>query len=237
MDPNSQNYWQGQQNDESLPPTQVPVSEPGQMAPQQPTMPAQDQPSQSQPIATEPTESVPSTYNGYDLTTPAAVGSAAIQSTASEYANESISWEASEYIHHQKGFLWFVAFGAITLAILAVAVYFQVWTFVALIVVMAIAFLVYALRKPRPVHYSLTADDIKIGEKSYHYSDFRAFGIIPDGGVFSVQLLPTKRFMPAITMYFEEADGEHIVDILGAHLPMEEVDHDLVDRLMRRLRF
>jgi hypothetical protein len=43
--------------------------------------------------------------------------------------------------------------------------------------------------------------------------------------------------MPAVSMYFAEEDGEKIVDILGARLPMEELHLDAIDRLMRRLRF
>lgn len=228
MDPNSQNYWQGQQNDQSLPPTQTPpVSQPSGA-----TQPSQDQPPQQAP------EQPISAYNGYDLTTPAAVGGAAVQSAVTPIdSNGTISWQASEYIHHQKGFLWFAGFGGVVVVLVGVAVWLQAWTFVALIIVMAIAFLVYALRKPRALQYILTPDDIQIGHKAYHYKDFRAFGIIPDGDIFSVQLIPVKRFMPAITIYFEEKDGERIVDALGTHLPMEQLEHDAVDRLMRRLRF
>jgi hypothetical protein len=222
MDPNSQNYWQPQQ-------------------PQQ-AAPAQSQLQPQATVALEPPQqpsTPPSAYNGYDLTTPAAVGSAAVFSAATQpqHNDEAVSWEASEYVHHQKGVLWFAAFGLIFAALLAVAIWLQAWTFVVLVVIMAIAAGVYALRTPRAVHYLLDDQGIKIGERGYQYSDFRAFGVASEGSLFSVILLPTKRFMPAITVYFEEADGERIVDILGSRLPMEEVDHDPVDRLMRRLRF
>lgn len=225
MDPNSQNYWQPKQQDAPAQPSSVPTQP--QPVPQQGQAPSSPVPAQ------------PSAYNGYDLTTPAAVGGAAIQSTIDQAAPDeaSVSWEASEYVHHQKGILWFLTLGIVSAVILGVALWFQAWSFAVLVVIMAVAVGVYALRKPRPVHYSLTDQGIKIGEKIYNYGDFRAFGVIPDGGVFSVMLLPTKRFMPAITVYFGEPDGERIIDMLGSRLPMEEVDHDFVDRLMRRLRF
>ena len=133
--------------------------------------------------------------------------------------------------------MWFVIFGAVAIALLGVSIWLQAWTFSVLIVMMAITMGVYALRLPRSVHYSLTAQGINVGEKFYGYSDFRAFGIIPDGTLYSVMLLPTKRFMPAITLYFEQPDGDNIVDMLGARLPMEELDHDVIDKLMRHLRF
>ncbi|MGH7196936.1 MAG: hypothetical protein ACREGJ_04210 [Candidatus Saccharimonadales bacterium] len=150
---------------------------------------------------------------------------------------EPISWEASEYIHHSKDIVWFVGFGLIVAVLIGVAIWLASWTFLALVVVMAVAFVIFALRQPRVVHYSLTDRGVQIGEKTYDYTDFRAFGVVPDGGIYSVMLVPTKRFMPAVTMYFAEEDGEKIVDVLSVHLPMEEFNQDPIDQLMRRLRF
>ena len=149
-----------------------------------------------------------------------------------------LSWEASEYIHHSKSPMWFAGYIGIMLVLLAVAYFLtQAWTFVVLVVVMAIAIGVFATRPPRTLHYSLTDSGIQIEDSGYHYGDFRAFGIINDGALYSIMLIPVKRFMPAVNIYFAEEDGEKIVDILGARLPMEELHLDAIDQLMRRLRF
>lgn len=149
-----------------------------------------------------------------------------------------LEWDASEYIHHTKGALWYLGFVAIMLALLAVAYFLtQAWTFMVLVVVMAIAIGIFATRPPRTLHYALTPAGLRVENKFFNYSDFRAFGIIEDGALYSIMLIPTKRFMPAVSIYFDEADGEKIVDVLGARLPMEELHLDMVDRLMRRLRF
>jgi hypothetical protein len=123
-------------------------------------------------------------------------------------------------------------------ALFAIAYFLaQSWTFMILVVVMAIAIGVFASRPPRTLRYELSDAGIQIENTDYRYSDFRAFGIIADGALFSVMLIPTKRFMPAVSMYFAQEDGEDIVDILGARLPMEDLHLDAVDRLIRRLRF
>jgi hypothetical protein len=48
--------------------------------------------------------------------------------------------------------------------------------------------------------------------------------------------MPKKRFGSRVTVYFPEAEGEQIVDVFGAHLPMEPVKLDLLDRLVKFLR-
>jgi hypothetical protein len=111
------------------------------------------------------------------------------------------------------------------------------WTFIALLVVMAVATGVYAKRPPRTLHYVLSERGVRIDATEYHYSDFRAFGILEDEVSYSVVLIPVKRFMPAITLFFDQPQGEQIVDILGSRLPMEELHHDFIDIMTRRLRF
>lgn len=149
-----------------------------------------------------------------------------------------LHWEASEYIHHTKSPMWYLAYVGVMLLLLALA-YFVThsWTFIALVIVMSIALGIYANRPPRTLHYALTNSGIQIDQTVYKYTDFRAFGIMNDGALYSIMLIPAKRFLPAVSIYFAEDDGEEIVDILGARLPMEEIHLDVVDRLVRRLRF
>ena len=158
------------------------------------------------------------------------------QPTAAQQA-DVVSWEASEYIHRSKDMVWTIGFVIVIAVFLAVAIWLQAWTFVALIVVMAVAMASFAFRQPRVVRYNLTHQGLEIGNRLYGFSDFKSFGVRPEEAFFVALLMPVKRFMPAITIYFAESDGEKIVDILGAHLPMEELQPDLVENFMRRLHF
>jgi hypothetical protein len=179
-------------------------------------------------------------YNGFDLTQPSLTETPDAQRSGSAPTGENVvlSWDASEYVHHSKGTLWYVGFIAIVIVLLATAYFLtHEWTFVVLVIVMAAAMAVFAQRPPHTLHYALSDSGVRIEQKFYYYADFRAFGIIADGALFSIMLIPTKRFSPAVNIYFAEQDGEKIVDILGARLPMEELHLDFVDLLMRRLRF
>jgi hypothetical protein len=168
---------------------------------------------------------------------PAALPAAPPPPPPKAQADDLVTWEASEYIHRSKDALWTIGFLAVTLLFLGAAVWFQAWTFVALIIVMAVAMGFFAFRPPRIAKYSLSKDGLQINGKFYDFAEFRAFSVKPEEAFFVILLIPVKRFMPAITIYFAEADGEKIVDILGSYLPMEEVKPDPIDSFMRHIRF
>lgn len=152
--------------------------------------------------------------------------------------NDVLSWQASEYVHHEKERLWFVLLFVGALILLAVAFFLvKSITFSILIVVMTIVLAVYAVRPPRIINYQLTTAGIQINEKMFRFADFRYFGVVQDGPLYSAVLVPNKRFMPAVNIYFPSEDGELIVDILGSRLPMQHVELDTVEKLVRHLRF
>jgi len=149
-----------------------------------------------------------------------------------------VNWTASEYIHFEKGRVWYLVFAVVVLCLVAVDVFLlRSWTFSALVIVMAVAVVVYARRPPREIQYALSGKQgLYIGEKLYNLADYKAFGIIRDGDHHSIMLIPTKRFSPGVSVYFPEESGEKIVDILGARLPMEELKLDAIDLIVRQLR-
>lgn len=155
-----------------------------------------------------------------------------------EADDQPITWTAQEYIHLDKSPLWFVIFIVVVLGLIAVDVLFlKSWTFSALVIVMAIAVIIYTRRPPRTLTYALSGNQgLYVGEKLYHFNDFKAFGVIRDGEHHSIMLIPTKRFAPGVSVYFPEEAGEAIVDLLGQRLPMENLKLDVIDIVVRKLR-
>lgn len=152
--------------------------------------------------------------------------------------NPPITWSAEEYVHLDRSPLWFVLFALIVLGLVAVDVFLlQSWTFSALVIVMAIALVIYIRRPPRTLTYALSPKQgLYVGERLYVYDEFKAFGLIKDGIHHSIMLIPRKRFAPGVSVYFPEEAGERIVDILGQRLPMETLKLDVVDVIVRKLR-
>lgn len=149
---------------------------------------------------------------------------------------EPVTWTAHEYIHREKGTMWFVLFAVIIVALIGLSVWIQAWSFTILTLVIAIVVVVYSRRPPRELTYSLTDEGLMIDNDLHKFGDFKSFGVIKDGEHFSVMLIPIQRFQPGITVYFPEESGEAIVDVLGSRLPMKELHLDAIDRVVRFLR-
>jgi hypothetical protein len=149
-----------------------------------------------------------------------------------------ISWQASEFIHHEKNTMWFVALVAVATALLLLDIFLiKSWTFGALIVVMAVSAAVVARRPPRVIDYSLSLQGVRIDDKLFSFHDFRAFGVVQEGAFYSIRLVPNKRFMPMVSVYFPSEQGEQIVDMIGSMLPMENIERDAIDKLVEKIRF
>ena len=150
----------------------------------------------------------------------------------------AISWQASEFIHHEKDGSWFLALLAVATVLLVVDIFVvKSWTFGILIVVMAFAAVVVGKRPPRTLNYSLSNQGLQIDQKSFSFHDFRAFGIIQEGALYSIRLIPNKRFMPMVSLYFPSEQGEQIVDLVGSVLPMEHIERDPIDKIVEKIRF
>jgi hypothetical protein len=152
--------------------------------------------------------------------------------------NQEISWQASEYIHHDKSPLWSVGLGLIAVAV-AGALFFILrdYSIDVLVLVMSVAVYIYGNRQPQTLSYTLSLDGLQIGEDLYSFNQFRSFSIMQEDGLFSIELLPLQRYKPALSIYFAPQDGDRIVDVLSAFLPLEEKVPDYVDRFVKKIRF
>jgi hypothetical protein len=149
-----------------------------------------------------------------------------------------VHWTAREYVPTDKNALWYVSVIIVAVVFIALDVFYtKSYTFSALVVVMAVALMIYSSRPPRAIQYTLSGHQgLYIGEKLRPLSQFKAFGLIDEGGNHSIILLPIKRFSPGVSVYFPAEAGEKIVDILGKRLPMEKMKLDFLDVIVRRLR-
>ena len=192
-------------------------------AAQPPVVPAQELPAQPPAPKEEPT---PFVIENGDI------------APVSNNEQVELSWTASEFIEHQKPQGWYLSLTAAALVV-AAAMYFVLRDIVTtvVIVIAAVLFGVVGARKPRATNYSLSRTGLRIGDKAYPYSAFKSFSVLEEGAINSIQLLPLKRLMPPISLYFPPEMEEQIGDLLSDYLPHEDRDHDAIDRLMKRMHF
>ncbi len=153
-------------------------------------------------------------------------------------ADGSVSWTASEFVAHEKSTGWYAALTLV--AIIITAVVFLITRdkiSSGVVLVCALALAVLAARKPRQQQYTVDSGGITVGQKHFDYGMFKSFAVVPEGAFSSIVLTPLKRFAPLTTIYYAPEDEEQIVALLTDHLPFEEHKLDMVDNLMRRIRF
>lgn len=151
-----------------------------------------------------------------------------------------VNWEAEEYVVQERGLGWYVILMAVAFAAAGLAIWLMgwgAWSLIALIAVSVVALIVYTRRPPRMLHYSLSDKGLSEGNKLYEFQNYKSFGVAKDdGGRFSIVLVPKKRFGGRVSVYFPQEHGEQIVDMFGARLPMETVEPDFIDRIVKMLK-
>ena len=150
--------------------------------------------------------------------------------------NEIVNWDAKEYIPREKNVGWYVGLVIVCLVMIALSVLFGWWTFVIIVVLSGVVLVLYSVRPPRVLHYSLSNKGLSEGDKLYAYEDYKSFGVLKEGENYAIILTPRKRFSPGVKVYFPQESGEVIVDAFGARLPMEEVKLDFLDKIVNFLR-
>lgn len=159
------------------------------------------------------------------------------QSELAPDLTEPVAWNAPEGLRMQRSLGWYVIFGTVVIALMALAILvFKSWTFAVLIPIMAISLIVLTDKTPNIINYAISPKGVYVADKLHDFSEFRAFGMIREGDHYSILLLPVKRFSPGLTIYFTEAEGERIVDMLGARLPMQEVKSDILEKFIHFIK-
>ena len=151
-------------------------------------------------------------------------------------STQTVSWEAEEYITREHNTGWYIGLFIVGIALCVLSVFLKWWSFIPLVVVSIIAILVFNLRPPRKISYTLDDKGLTEDKHLHKFEEFKAFGILKENTHYSAILIPKKRFGLGVKVYFPEGSGEAIVDALGARLPMEEVKLDFLDKIVNFLR-
>lgn len=150
-----------------------------------------------------------------------------------------ISWTASEFIAFEKSSSWFIKALGVNLVIVVLVFLITSRDIISTVSVfiLGLFFMVLAKRQPRVLDYAVTNKGIDIGGKLYSYNILKSFSVIEEGAISSIDILPLKRYMPSLSIYYEPQDEPKIVEALSAYLPQDNRKQPLVDKLMHKIRF
>ncbi len=148
-----------------------------------------------------------------------------------------VTWEAQEYITPEKNTAWYVGLGVVVVVVILLDIFIlKSITVSVLIITIAAVLIAMTVRPARMIQYRMNKDGIYIDEQLVKFSDYKAFGLFKEHDNNSILLIPVKRFLPGLSIYFPEDQGEAIVDLLARRLPNQEVKQDFMDKIVRLLR-
>jgi hypothetical protein len=184
----------------------------------------------------EPTATLPETwfFNDTDDTS----NPASPENQQKPSSVEPVSWTVSEFVEHHKGTGWYLR---LTIAALILAALIFIATrdkiSTATVIIAALAFGIFAARKPRVLEYRLDDTGLTIGSKLYGYDQFKSFAVMDEASTRSIYLMPMKRFMPALSIYYDHKDEAKIVAVLADQIPREDRHADVIDSFMHHIHF
>jgi len=158
--------------------------------------------------------------------------------TDEDPSKEYASWEASEFITHEKPSYWHFAVVGVAIIIAAlIYIFTQEIIFSLAAIVLGTVLTIYGSAKPNIVQYKLTGEGVYTDEKLHRYNDFKSFSTIETIGLPYVQLISRKRFMMPLNLHIVSSSIDEITEIIGKHVPYDQKDQDVVDRLFAQMRF
>jgi len=150
----------------------------------------------------------------------------------------SISWEAPEHHHVEKGNDWFFALAIVILALVVVAVLFNNVLFALLIGLAGGALAVSAAKGPAIVPYAVTVRGIKIEDRLYPFSTLDSYHIEEEDPCGPQLLVKSeKRLMPLIVMPIPRDHIDDIEDILKEKLEEEELVEPFLVKVLELFGF
>jgi len=151
---------------------------------------------------------------------------------------KSVSWEAYEHHHTEKGSDWFWVLGIVTIAVTVAAILLGNVLFGILIFVAGAVTALQANREPAIVEHSVTSRGVQLDDKMYPYSTLDVF-YIDEEDPLGPQLLirSQKLFMPLLIMPLPEESVDDIEELIASRLPEEFLEEPFANKLMEFFGF
>ncbi len=150
----------------------------------------------------------------------------------------SVTWDAPEHHHIEKGGDWFFSLLIITIAVVIAAVFFSNLLFAILCGVGGGVLAIAASKRPKIIPYAVTVRGIRIGEALYPYTTLRSWHIDEDNPRGPQLLVLSKKyFMPLLVLPIPEEYVDDIEDIIAERLGEEFIEETFFNMFMEFLGF
>ncbi|OGF61938.1 hypothetical protein A2926_00450 [Candidatus Giovannonibacteria bacterium RIFCSPLOWO2_01_FULL_44_40] len=149
-----------------------------------------------------------------------------------------LSWEAHEYFHHEKGTDWYWWTGLAAIILLGFAIYQKSFLFGVLVLVGWFTVVLYAVRPPRTLKFSLTERGVLVERTLYSWQSLKSFWIFYNPPLHKDLSLESKKaLVPFIKIPLGQTEPDKVREIVIKFLPEIEQEESLIDNLSHLARF
>jgi hypothetical protein len=155
-----------------------------------------------------------------------------------EQTPRSVTWEAPEHHHVEKGNDWFFALAIVVAALVVVAILFNDVLFALLIGLAGGALAVSAAKRPSIIPYAVTIRGVRIGEDIHPYATLESYAIDEEDPRGPQLLIKSKRrVMPLMILPIPVDHVDEIESILKEKLVEEDLQEPLFMKILELFGF
>ena len=150
----------------------------------------------------------------------------------------SVTWEAPEHHHVEKGNDWFFALFIIGAALVVVAIILNDVLFALLIGLAVGTLAVSAAKRPSVIPFAVTVRGVRIGDELHPHSTLESYAIDEEDPRGPQLLIKAKRrFMPLMVIPIPFDYIDDIESILKEKLAEEELEEPLLTKILELFGF
>lgn len=139
------------------------------------------------------------------------------------FHKDVISWEAPEYVQHEKGWKWFFVAALAAAAFCVYAALTQNWTLLVAIILISAMYVWQHGSVPQHVQIRVSHAGIKVGNKEYPYQNIKSFWLIYKAPhVKTLNLRSNSKVLPDIAIQLGDQDPAELRVYLCSQIREEE---------------
>jgi hypothetical protein len=95
-----------------------------------------------------------------------------------DYGKTLASWDFPEFVKYKRTISWYVVAAIFGLAIIIYAIWISNYLFAFIVIIIAFIILLYEIKEPVKINFSITEDGLELGDHFYPYKEIKNFWII-----------------------------------------------------------
>jgi len=149
-----------------------------------------------------------------------------------------IAWYAPNFLRYERGWMWYLFFGLLDVALIAYAVFSDSWTMALAFIVTPLVYLWEHREKPKMVDVNISSFGIKYGHIRIPFSNIHRFWIIHEPHTDELHLRVKSKMHPEVVIPLMRVNPILLRQYLITQIPeWEGKQLSLIDTIARLLRF